>query len=91
MSLAEDDVRRIVREEIAEALRMLAREAYDLDMPYETQDLDTRALDNIRKAAEGAASRLLCEHEYRFWLGRTRCTRCGEPPPEPANPFEEKS
>lgn len=88
MSLTGDDVRRIVREEIAEALRMLAREAHWQD-GYETQELDSRALGNIGKVAEGAVSRLLCEHEYRF--GQTKCWTCGEPQPEPANPFEEKS
>ena len=91
--MTEDDVRRIVREEIVNALRALAREADEQDS-YETQELDSRALGNIVKAAEGAVVRVLCVHEeYRDgWPGRpARCSRCVEPQPEPVNPFEEKS
>lgn len=87
-------IRRIVREEIANALGALAREARDQDMPYETGELESAALSAIRKAAEGTVQRLTCPHEkYSSWGGlwvqsTPRCDRCGEPEPEPVNPFE---
>lgn len=83
-------VRRIVREEIARALGALAREAEYLDMPYETAELDSRALGNIAKAAEGAVHRILCPHETTvpgYPDGPRRCSRCGEPQLPPADPF----
>lgn len=92
--LAEDDVRRIVREEVVRVFGALAREASSLDMPYETAELDSRALENIRAAAEGAVQRLTCPHEeYLSWgpASVPQCSRCGEPEPEPVNPFEEES
>lgn len=89
--LNETGVRRIVREEIVAAFGMLAREAKSLDMPYETAELDSRALENIRAAAEGAAQRMMCPHEeYMSWGQDLRCSRCGEPRPEPVNPFEDE-
>lgn len=89
--LNEADVRRIVREEIVAAFGMLAREANSLDMPYETAELDSRALENIRAAAEGAAQRMTCAHEKYFsWGHDLRCSSCGEPRPEPVNPFEDE-
>lgn len=91
--LNEADVRRIVREEIVAAFGVLAREAKSLDMPYETAELDSRALENIRAAAEGAVQRMTCPHEeYMSWgSGQDpRCSRCGEPRPEPVNPFEDE-
>lgn len=80
-------IRRIVREEIVAAMGALAREADHLDAPYETAELDSRALENIKAAAEGAVKRLTCEHEFTSAWG-PRCARCGEPEPEPQNPFE---
>lgn len=91
--LNEADVRRIVREEISRAFGMLAREAFSLDMPYETAELDSRALENIRAAAEGVMGRMTCPHDtFVSWHNGQdpRCTRCGEPEPEPVNPFEDK-
>lgn len=85
-------IRTIVREEIVRALGALAREADSLDAPYETAELDSRALSNIKEAAEGAVRRLTCPHErYYSWHGGrdSRCSACGEPEPEPQNPFEE--
>jgi hypothetical protein len=82
-------VRTIVREEIVRAFQALKREADSLDMPYETAELDSRALGNIVQSAEGAVKRLTCTHEeYWDWGGRSNCARCGEPEPEPVNPFE---
>lgn len=83
-----DAVRSIVREEIVRALGALAREADHLGMPYETAELDSRALGNIKAAAEGAVQRLLCPHEKHYiWYGVSRCARCGEPETMPENPF----
>jgi hypothetical protein len=82
-------VRRVVREEIVNALGALAREAISLDMPYGTGELESAALSAIGKAADGAVERLTCPHEeYYTGYGRSRCSRCGEPEPEPVNPFE---
>jgi hypothetical protein len=88
-----DDVRRIVREEIAKALGMLGREASHLD-GYDTDTIESYAFGAIIRSAEGAAVRMTCPHEvYESWGGRAplACRRCGEPMPEPVNPFEENS
>lgn len=85
----EDRIRRIVREEIIAALQVLSRSAYDLDIPYETAELDSRALGNITSAAENAVRRLTCAHEFRDYRPE-ECWSCGEPAPEPVNPFEVK-
>lgn len=95
-ALNEDDVRRIVREEIANALGMLSREASHLD-GYGTDTIEMYALSAVSKAAEGAAVRMTCPHEvYESWGGLyvqapSTCRRCGEPEPEPVNPFEEEN
>lgn len=82
-------IRAIVREEIVAALGALAREAADQDTPYDTAELDSRALGNIEKVAEGAVRRLTCPHEeYYTWHDVPKCARCSEPEPEPVNPFE---
>lgn len=52
----ETRLRTIVREEIARAFRALSVAASDLDMPYETSELDSRALTNIEQAADRALS-----------------------------------
>ena len=91
--LNEEDVRRIIREEIIRAFGALEREAGSLDS-YETAELDSRALAQVARAAEGAVVRLTCPHEeYRDWgYGpQPQCARCGEPEPQPVNPFEEKT
>lgn len=88
-----DAVRSIVREEIVRALGALAREADHLDRPYGTAELDSRALGNIKAAAEGAVQRLLCPHEKHIsWGGGQdpRCARCDEPEKMPENPFTEE-
>jgi hypothetical protein len=88
----EKQVRAIVREEIVKAFQVLGREADGLDTPYETAELDSRALENIKAAAEGTVRRLTCPHEEYYTWGLytvvSRCGRCGEPEPEPVNPFE---
>ena len=87
--LEENWIRSIVREEIASALGALKREAEHQDMPYETGELESSALNAIGKVAEGTVARLTCEHgEYNTWRGVSRCDRCGEPEPTPVNPFE---
>lgn len=81
-------VRAVIREEIVHAFQALGREADRLDMPYETAELDSRALENIKAAAEGTVKRLTCTHEKRFaWGGDSRCASCGEPEELPADPF----
>jgi len=90
--LEDAHLRAIVREEIVNALGALAREAEYQDMPYETGELESSALSAIGKVAAGAVARLTCEHEvYRsYYSGRpARCGACGEPEPEPVNPFAE--
>lgn len=88
--LEEARIRAIVREEIVNALGALAREADHQDMPYETGELESSALQALRKAAEGTVTRLTCPHEeYALWNDR-RCARCSEPEPAPSNPFEDK-
>lgn len=93
----EEPIRRIVREEIVKALQALAREAEDQDMPYETGELESAALRAIGRVMEGTVGRLTCPHEGYYPQGfsdsfmagtRQRCDRCGEPEPEPENPFE---
>lgn len=93
--LNEDDVRRIVREEIARAMEMLGRAAERADS-YDSDTIQTYAYGCITEAAQGAARRVSCPHEtYESWGGlyapapRT-CRQCGEPEPEPENPFEDK-
>lgn len=91
LELQEKLIRAIVREEIINALGALKREAEHRNMPYETAELDSRALSNIAEAAEGAVRRLTCPHpEYYTWDDVPRCGRCGEPQSMPANPFETK-
>jgi hypothetical protein len=90
--LEDERIRRIVREELVAALGALAREADHLDAPYETAELDSRALGNIKAAAEGAVKRLTCSHpDYYTWYEVSKCARCGEPEPAPVNPFEGKT
>lgn len=92
MQLQEQWVRAVVREEIARAFGALQRAASDLDAPYDTAELDSRALGNIAQAAENAVRRLTCPHEKYFtWHGRPRCSRCGEPEPELEDPFKEQT
>ena len=50
----ETRMRKVAREEIALAFRALSVAASDLDMPYETSELDSRALTNIEQAADRA-------------------------------------
>lgn len=94
LELTEQLIRSVVREEIVRALGALAREADHLDMPYETAELDSRALENIKAAANGAVQRLTCPHEqYSTSVvqgAAPYCRRCGEPQPEPENPFEDR-
>jgi hypothetical protein len=90
-SLNGDDVRRIVREEIVKALGMLSREASHLD-GYDTDTIEMYALGAISKAADGAVTRMTCPHESYWGPGpQPSCARCGEPAPDPVNPFEENS
>lgn len=87
----EDRIRRIVREEIARAFGALGREAESQDMPYETGEIEAAALRALKNTAEGTVTRLTCDHpSYGSWYnGRDpRCSRCGEPEPQPVNPFE---
>lgn len=85
----EGRIRRIVREEIARAFGALGREAESQDMPYETGEIEAAALRALKHTAEGTVTRLTCGHEaYSSYYGAPRCDRCGEPEPQPVNPFE---
>lgn len=57
--MVDERLREIIREEVVLALRALSIAANGLDMPYETSELDSRALSNIEQAADRAA------HEYK--------------------------
>lgn len=88
-----ESVLSIVREEIVRVFQALGREASHLDAPYETAELDSRALSNIMEAAERTVRRLTCPHE-RYSTSVVQgaapyCARCGEPEAMPDNPFKE--
>lgn len=70
----EDDVRRIVREELVKALQTLKSEASDLDMPYETGALESAGFQAVASAA-GAAAKAVAGPE-------NCCTHCGDVLPE---------
>lgn len=75
----ETRLRAIVREEIGRAFKALNAAANDLDMPYETSELDSRALRNIAEAADRAA------HEFK-----ELCETADEQQAQdPKNPFAE--
>jgi hypothetical protein len=59
----ETRIRAIIREEIDRAFQAMSVAANGLDMPYETSELDSRALTNIGQAADRAAHEFkeLCE------------------------------
>jgi hypothetical protein len=84
----EDQIRRIVREEIVAALRVLSRSAHDLD-DYDTPEITGRALDAVGNVADNVIRRLTCEHEFKDYQPNS-CWSCGEPAPAPVNPFEEE-
>jgi hypothetical protein len=91
----EDQIRRIVREEITRALCALEFAASDLD-GYDTPELDSRAYSAGGQVAQRAVTRLQqCwteGHAFKTIWDRPldMCRRCGAPVPEPANPFEPK-
>lgn len=83
-------IRVIVREEIVAALQVLGRAA-SYEGAMTESEIAERAATVLEGAAEGAVRRLTCEHEkYTSWGSRSYCSRCGEPEPEPVNPFETK-
>jgi hypothetical protein len=77
----ETRVREIIREEIRLAFEALSAAANDLDMPYETSELDSRALGNIAQSADRAA------HEFKELCEKADEQRAEEA----ANPFAEAS
>jgi hypothetical protein len=89
----EDQIRRIVREEITRALHALDLAASDLD-GYDTPELDSRAYSAGREVAQRAVTRLQqCwteGHTFKSIWDKPldACRRCGAPVPEPVNPFE---
>lgn len=89
-------VRETVRSEIAQALGALARAAGELDMPYETSELESRAYQAGGEIARQALTSLqVCwdkGHVFTDIWSRPieSCRRCGAPQPEPVNPFEEQ-
>lgn len=77
----EDDVRRIVREEIVKAMKTLAAEAEDCDVAYETDEILSTALGAVAQAAEKAARTVAgkdacCDWcgdvlpDHKYWCGR---------------------
>jgi len=70
-----EPLRRIIREEIAAALRDLAKEAADADMPYETRELESAGLQAVATAASRTARALAAT------VG-TACEECGEVAPD---------
>lgn len=81
-------IRRIVREEIVAALQVLGRAASHEGNLTESE-IAERAAGVFEAVAESAVIRLTCPHEkYSQWWGASYCARCGEPEPEPVNPFE---
>lgn len=77
----ETRIRAIIREEIALAFGALSASAQYLDMPYETSELDSRALSNIGQTADQAV------REYE-----ARCETADEQRAEDAaNPFAERT
>lgn len=86
-------IRTLVREEIALALNAVARAADELDAPYETAELDSRAYQagkQVAATAVGNLKRCWTEgHENQDWFGRSipECRRCGAPV---SDPFETK-
>jgi hypothetical protein len=88
--MTKEEIRTIVREEIVKAFQVLGRAAHGLDVPYETAELDSRALGNVREAAENVVRRMTCEHEFKDYQPDT-CWSCDEPAPEPVDPFKESN
>ena len=83
-------IRAIVREEIVAALQVVRRSA-DHEFQVTESEIAERAATLVESVAEGAVYRLTCPHEkYTTWGTGPRCSRCGEPEPEPENPFETK-
>jgi hypothetical protein len=81
----QEQVRTIVREEIVAALRAFAREAEH----YDGGEIRDMAVDALSTVLDGTVTRLTCKHEkYSTWYNTPQCARCGEPEPEPVNPFE---
>lgn len=95
--LSESRIRAIVREEIGQALGALGRAADDLDMPYETAEIDSRVYSGAAQVAQRALSELIqCwteGHEFKSIWNKPleTCRRCGAPVPTPVNPFEEET
>lgn len=83
-------VRAIVREEIVAALGVLGRAAASEYLSTESE-IAERAATTVGAVAENAVVRLTCKHQrYYTWYDVLKCARCGEPEPEPVNPFETK-
>lgn len=82
-------IRAIVREEIVAALQVLGRSA-DHEYHSTESEIAERAAMVLESVAESTVHRLTCPHEkYGSWATRQPvCNRCGEPEPEPVNPFE---
>ena len=78
MCLSEEDVRRIVREEMRSLLVSLVKTSDRLNVPYETEEIENRILRSIGKVADQEASHL--PHKWD----------CGSRDPDwmKINPFE---
>ena len=90
-----EQVRTVIREEITRTLNALSQAADELDMPYETAELDSRAYQAAREISKRAVASLnVCWTEgctFTSAWGRpvTACARCGAPEPVPADPFQD--
>lgn len=83
-------IRAIVREEIVAALQVLRRSA-EHEFNITESEIAERAATVLESVAESAVRRLTCPHEkYTTWGSGPQCSRCGEPEPEPENPFDPK-
>lgn len=80
-------IRAIVREEITQAIKVLARASDDLDRPYETGELESSALSAVGKVMDDTVVRLTCEHVFQDYQPG-KCWNCNEPAPEPVDQFK---
>jgi len=95
--MTKEEIRTIVREEIAQALGAISRSADYMDMPYETAEIDSRVYSGAAEVARRALVDLKkCWTEGHTFAGpwgdpRPDCDRCGAPEILPENPFKESN
>lgn len=83
--MTKEEIRALVREEIAEAFQAFRRETEH----YDGGEIKDMAADMLSSVLDGTVQRLTCKHEYtRVW--GPRCVKCSEPERVPDNPFKEE-